>query len=856
MDFLSIILMVACAILSIALALVVSKRKQETSIEPSDEISTKSLDESKLDESAEIDRLNKIISEKDLSIEKLQAENLEAQKKTETILFQLREKNTKSLEEAAQRIAELEKEISKAIDGGTDEVIKQKLADADKLLKKIKVLEDDLEEAEDEVDNLKKKNKNLQSEKDQLQEDLDNEIRKQKKLINDINEIKLRLEKVEKDFAIREEALDFVKEILTADITQDESVRHLYQSVDNIVDYIKGEVRDCLTSIYELDAEQKKNLFDSELMSWAISKKKKWIQGKTSVAFVGEFSAGKTSIVNRILSQDDPNVPLLPVSTKATTAIPTYISGGNYTVFQFVTPDNELKGISESTFKRVNKDVLDQVKGVSSLIQYFVMTYKNPHLDKLSILDTPGFNSNDAEDAERTIGVINECDALFWVFDVNAGTVNRSSIKIIKENLTKPLYIVINQIDTKSKSDVDAVEKLIRKTLQDEGIAINTVIRFSKKEPLSNIMDPILRIRHDSSREAYLDDLISLLSNRLKELAADTKEAQKKSNKLENKSSRLVDTYNEAIRSLQEDCIAVSEIPQYNSRLFSKDDYRISQEQYDEFISILQEISESHSVTLCEQYDEQMDTVAEMQVAWADHAEAKFNQKRLKECLEALQKRASQLGKPTTSNARQEKKKANIKSGSDTHAKTPPKQESKPSKQASKTIVRDMNNVYTSDEILKKFTIQSRIDSSKGFDEEVIKVNWNELYNFSQNTLRFDIPKDVFDKFRKAREYERKDRFCNKWDVTYGLGRLFGDYLLENDINSCSINESLNINVIKDSDINWDSLLMILKSLYNTEIEKWQIFSSATEKQVNLSTIIDRIHCKLPDNFPIYPYKQ
>lgn len=856
MDFLSIILMVACAILSIALALVVSKRKQETSIETSDEISTKSLDESKLDESAEIDRLNKIISEKDLSIEKLQAENLEAQQKAETILSQLREKNTKSLEEAAQRIAELEKEISKAIDGGTDDIIKQKLADADKLLKKIKVLEDDLEEAEDEADNLKKKNKNLQSEKDQLQEDLDNEIRKQKKLINDINEIKLRLEKVEKDFAIREEALDFVKEILTADITQDESVRHLYQTVDNIVDYIKGEVRDCLTSIYELDAEQKKNLFDSELISWAISKKKKWIEGKTSIAFVGEFSAGKTSIVNRILSQDDPNVPLLPVSTKATTAIPTYISGGNYTVFQFVTPDNELKGISESTFKRVNKDVLDQVKGVSSLIQYFVMTYKNPHLDKLSILDTPGFNSNDAEDAERTIGVINECDALFWVFDVNAGTVNRSSIKIIKENLTKPLYIVINQIDTKSKSDVDAVEKLIRKTLQDEGISINTVIRFSKKEPLSKIMDPILSIHHDSSREAYLDDLMSLLSERLKELAADTKEAQKKSNKLENKSSRLVDTYNEAIRSLQEDCIAVSEIPQYNSRLFSKDDYRISQEQYDEFISILQEISDNHSATLCEQYNEQMDTVAGMQAAWAEHAEAKFNQKRLKECLEALQKRASQLDKTTTPvNARHETKKNNGKSGGGDYTKSAPKQESKSSKQASGTPVRDMNNVYTSDEILKKFTIQSRVDSSEGFDEEVIKVNWNELYKFSQNTLRFDIPKDVFDKIRKAREYERKDRFCSKWGVSHDLKRLFGDYLLEYDINSCSINENLNINVIKDSDIDWDSLLMILKSLYNTEMEKWQLFSSATEKQVNLSTIIDRIHCKLPDNFPIYPYK-
>lgn len=75
---------------------------------------------------------------------------------------------------------------------------------------------------------------------------------------------------------------------------------------------------------------------------------------------------------------------------------------------------------------------MDQVKGVSSLIQYFVMTYRNTNLRGLSILDTPGFNSNDSEDAQRTIDVINECDALFWVFDVNSGTVNRSSISLIK----------------------------------------------------------------------------------------------------------------------------------------------------------------------------------------------------------------------------------------------------------------------------------------------------------------------------------------------------------------------------------------------------------------------------------------
>ena len=56
---------------------------------------------------------------------------------------------------------------------------------------------------------------------------------------------------------------------------------------------------------------------------WAAISRKKWLANKTAIAFVGEFSAGKTSIVNSILSTH------LPVSTKVTTAIPTYISGGS-----------------------------------------------------------------------------------------------------------------------------------------------------------------------------------------------------------------------------------------------------------------------------------------------------------------------------------------------------------------------------------------------------------------------------------------------------------------------------------------------------------------------------------------------
>jgi len=211
--------------------------------------------------------------------------------------------------------------------------------------------------------------------------------------------------------------------------------------------------------------------------------------------------------VNRILSQDNPNIPQLPVSTKATTAIPTYIAGGSTVSYSFISGDGKRKTILKDTFKKVSKDILDQVKGASSLIKYFVMTYKNPNLNGLSILDTPGFNSNDNKDRERTIDVINECDALFWVFDVNAGTVNRSSISIIKERLNKPLYVVINKVDTKADSEVQKVENLIKKTLSDAGLQVQQFIKFSSKAPLASIMNPIKGVNKITTRDTLVSDV-------------------------------------------------------------------------------------------------------------------------------------------------------------------------------------------------------------------------------------------------------------------------------------------------------------------------------------------------------------
>lgn len=554
------------------------------------------------------------------------------------------------LKEANSKVKELDEQLQAAMEGHIDESIKQKLADVEKLKKKIRQLEDENEEFEDDLDSCKKKLKSKESEFSTLQTDFDKLTREKKQLQEDLKKKSDELEEKAKALELKIQSLTFIQEILTAKKSNDASVSNLYSKIDSLCDFIGGELKDTVCGIYKnLNKDTLDNLFGNGLASWAVTAKKSWIQGKTSIAFVGEFSAGKTSIVNRILSQDNPNIPLLPVSTKATTAIPTYISGGVGTMYQFVTPNNELKNISESTFKRVNKEVLDQVQGVSSLIQYFVMTYKNSNLDRLSILDTPGFNSNDKEDAERTIGVINECDALFWVFDVNAGTVNRASINLIKQHLTKPLYVVINKVDTKPKSEVDKVEALIKKTLTDAGQTVRGFIRFSAKTPLADIMTPIKSITHDSQKEEYLDTILGALKQWASEQEKDVVNAKRNADSLLSKCNNITDHYNRAISNMGDDCYEAASIPQYNPQhgfLNMKDpNYDMSISEYQRMYGLLEKISNSHLESLCNLYNYMKETAEKMGTAYDACAKEREQWQRLNNCLDILNNKIKELKK-------------------------------------------------------------------------------------------------------------------------------------------------------------------------------------------------------------------
>lgn len=569
--------------------------------------------------------------------ESLKLKLVEAEKKAKTAeanssskVDEIKVKYETLLKETNAQVCKLDLQLKNALDGKLDDSIKEQLADAEKLRKKIKDLEEELEETEDDLSDVKKKLKNKDADIAELQNNLGKEQKVSKELSSELSSVKATLEEKMEELKLKMGSLDFVQEILSAPETSRSDVKQLENNISEMKSFALGQLMDCYATLKdgyinfgEGSFDNYKKYWQQRYNEWASVTKKSWINGKTTIAFVGEFSAGKTSIVNRILSQDDPNVPQLPVSTKATTAIATYIAGGPAVSYQFVTPDDKLKSISQKTFtEKVSKEILDQVKGASSLIQYFVMTYKNPHLNGLSILDTPGFNSNDKNDAERTMEVINECDALFWVFDVNAGTVNRSSITIIKENLNKPLYVVINKVDTKAASEVQKVEDLIRKTLSDEGLKVEKFIRFSAKAALADIMTPIKNVKHLAEKEQYLSDLGDGINNILGILDSQVKEADKEYRKAETNGQRVDDKFIQQMKTLYGHCNTAAGIPHYEEHLFRKDNYEMSQEEYSRLCNVLDQ-SCSDVERMGSIYDEKTNSAFTMQQTWSAVCEVK-----------------------------------------------------------------------------------------------------------------------------------------------------------------------------------------------------------------------------------------
>jgi GTPase Era involved in 16S rRNA processing len=202
-------------------------------------------------------------------------------------------------------------------------------------------------------------------------------------------------------------------------------------------------------------------------------------------AVIGEFNAGKSSLINALVGRDD----FLPVNLTETTAL---VSRLEYAPFPRVVLELRDGGRQESSFadyrklvdQNADSAVRQQVAVVNVQVDY-------PPLKTISIIDTPGLNSKIEEHERTTLAYLSEVEVVFWVFTAYKPAAG-SELKYLDtiRNRGCKVYGIVNMIDTvdgfhddpmRFKDEMDQVMAVFRKHC---GTIIERFIALSANEAL------------------------------------------------------------------------------------------------------------------------------------------------------------------------------------------------------------------------------------------------------------------------------------------------------------------------------------------------------------------------------------
>ncbi len=153
---------------------------------------------------------------------------------------------------------------------------------------------------------------------------------------------------------------------------------------------------------------------------------------KSIIGVGGSFSAGKSSFLNAVLNTES---DILPVETRPTTSIPTYIvknsSDGIYTFNR----DGEKSEIDREGLLAISHEFNEVYGfGLISLIKKIIIDSRKMPYENIAFLDTPGYSKSDGDentDREVARNHLKNLDALIWLIDIDNGTLRHSDLEFI-----------------------------------------------------------------------------------------------------------------------------------------------------------------------------------------------------------------------------------------------------------------------------------------------------------------------------------------------------------------------------------------------------------------------------------------
>jgi dynamin family protein len=220
-----------------------------------------------------------------------------------------------------------------------------------------------------------------------------------------------------------------------------------------------------------------------------------WSGPAPRVALVGEFSAGKSSIINLLLGRD-----MIPTAVLASTRRPTLLRHAPNPQIEAIADDGKRELVTPDSVEIVARDD----------INHFDIGLPNELLRSIELIDTPGFADPDRE-PRRTLEMINRADICLWCTLATQAWRNseRQTWLSLPARFRTHGILVATHIDTLAER---GARKKIRTRLQREaGDLFGEIVLLSvpdakrASKPDGRVTDPTLW--RDSGGEALIGAL-------------------------------------------------------------------------------------------------------------------------------------------------------------------------------------------------------------------------------------------------------------------------------------------------------------------------------------------------------------
>lgn len=249
-----------------------------------------------------------------------------------------------------------------------------------------------------------------------------------------------------------------------------------------------GDVKRVATALLDAD------FLPSEQLKKVLNKQIRRVEYPIEIAIVGQFSSGKSTFLNALLSKDILPTGITPVTSKVT-----YINYGE----RYEMKVTYLSGKEVFLPIQEMESYLDQRKNTIKDIKYLTLYAPLELLKSISLVDTPGLNSQSQLDTQTTHKVLQDVGGIIWLSLIdNAGKHSEAvTLEQYMKSFKEKTICLLNQKDKYTPEQIAQTKAYVEEKFEHYFVQVTPISAKLALEGRANRKEKLL----EKEKQNFLD---------------------------------------------------------------------------------------------------------------------------------------------------------------------------------------------------------------------------------------------------------------------------------------------------------------------------------------------------------------